>query len=257
MRQTPFRFEKCHALDRRADEVYHSSFTYPLFFCCLSIPYDGYLRALQLYGNEAAFHLNPIQRQNFLRWSRTRGSCIQAYRSQARRQGYNPESGKTAPWHGIYFPEDPGSSTIVLLTDGNQDLANIVGDPRPIPDQLLQVLDLGTPRTVSTRLTHQPNNLTKPVTLQGMSGSRTPVSNDFGSTCVGGMEMAVVVTELLEQVTEGDIDDYWKDTIKETLGYIGGSENMAAFLNVIYQRFPRERDDSATPTIGRRLRVPE
>jgi hypothetical protein len=66
----------------------------------------------------------------------------------------------------------------------------------------------------------------KLVALRGMSGSREVERSDFGNTCVGGMEMAFVVTELLERVVEDDLSDEWKVATRETLHYIGGLQNM-------------------------------
>jgi hypothetical protein len=87
-----------------------------------------------------------------------------------------------------------------------------------------------------------------------MSGSRVPTADNFASTCVGGMEMAVVVTELLERVVKGDVNDEWKTTVKETLDYIGGLENMYAFLDIMYKQFPQQEDTSLASTVGCRLR---
>ncbi|KAJ0136721.1 Uncharacterized protein HZ326_20280 [Fusarium oxysporum f. sp. albedinis] len=86
-----------------------------------------------------------------------------------------------------------------------------------------------------------------------MSSSRVPIADDFGNTCVGGMEMAVVVTELLEGAVRGNLDVEWKRTIEDTLDYIGGSENMATFLSMMYKKFPKKKDTSVASTIGRRL----
>ncbi|KAF4961632.1 hypothetical protein FSARC_10122 [Fusarium sarcochroum] len=257
-------FAKCETSRRVDDPVYRNSFLLRLrrpLDECGSIPYSGYVRALHLYGNETAFELSEQERANFL-------SCknLNMCRSLARNQGYNPESGRTAPWEGVYFPSGhittyPGPMITTLNADSEQTSLKTSEDIGPslidfIDEEPAKIKDVASDIPISPRPVPQFNDSTKPETLRGMSGNRVPDADDFGSTCVGGMEMAVVVTELLERVVEGNLDE-WRGTIKETLEYIGGSENMAAFLDTMYKNFPKKEDDSSNSvasTVGLRLR---
>ncbi|KAF4442121.1 hypothetical protein F53441_11824 [Fusarium austroafricanum] len=267
-----FVFDKCETIDRSRDTIYDTAFVQRLSRPVdatggYTIPYSGYLRALQLYGNEEAFELSPQERDN-LRNCKNLEFC----RSLARNQGYNPDSGKTAPWAGVYFPYPhvqlyPGPLIAILPTSDVEQApsrkqvsssTDTDAQSNPSTGEATQDTDTtGSPSLENSFVTLHMNDPTKPVTLRGMSGSRVPMAEDFGNTCVGGMEMAVVVTELLERAVKGDLDDEWKSTIKNTLEYIGGSENMAAFLSTMYNRFPKKKDTSAASTIGRRLRGPE
>ncbi|EMT68592.1 hypothetical protein FOC4_g10013010 [Fusarium odoratissimum] len=60
-----------------------------------------------------------------------------------------------------------------------------------------------------------------------------------------------------ERAVKGNLDVEWKRTIEDTLDYIGGSENMATFLGMMYKKFPKKKDTSVASTIGRRLRGSE
>ncbi|KAM0553938.1 hypothetical protein ACHAPJ_007289 [Fusarium lateritium] len=259
-------FAKCETSRRVDDPVYRNAFLRrlrrPVDGSGYSIPYNGYLRALHLYGNEAAFELSEEERANFL-------SCknLKMCRSLARNQGYNPESGRTAPWEGVYFPAAhittyPGPMITTLKADPEQASSKIPEDTEQslidfVDEEPAEIKNVASDIPISSRPAPQFSDHTKPETLRGMSGNRVPVADDFGNTCVGGMEMAVVAIELLERVVDGNIDE-WRDTIKETLEYIGGSRNMAAFLDAMYRKFPKKEDksNSAASTVGLRLRGP-
>ncbi|GKU00241.1 hypothetical protein FLAG1_06779 [Fusarium langsethiae] len=299
MKEGIIKFEGCEAPVRERDPLYFGTFLLRLDRAADatgggSIPYSGYQRALQLYGNEKAFNLTLAQRRNLLECKN-----LEMNRSIARKAGYDPDAGRSAPWAGVYFSsgyvltypgpiktlfEQPDQSHLALCENSKveEDLTTSPGSrktmalARTTDDQLAkystQLHDLITgspiklhpalfarpPLLPSTdnndREHHEDHRDNKPTTLRGMSGSRVPTADNFASTCVGGMEMAVVVTELLEGVVKGDLSDEWKDTIMETLEYIGGSENMYAFLDVVYRQFPKKSETSLASTIGCRLR---
>ncbi|KAG8669901.1 hypothetical protein FPOAC2_09243 [Fusarium poae] len=307
MKDGIIKFEGCDAPERERDSLYFGTFLLRLNRAADatgggSIPYSGYQRALQLYGNENAFDLSHAQRRNLL-------DCknLEMNRSIARKAGYDPDAGRSAPWAGVYFSgrhiltypgpintpfeqsgqsqstaacetpmveEDlttfPGCGTTVVLARTTEDQLVKLHE-----DQLAKLHDLITGSPIKPHSTlyaglpllpstdnndhelhehHGDHKDNKPITLRGMSGSRVPTANKFASTCVGGMEMAVVVTELLERVVNEDFNNEWKKTITETLDYIGGSENMYAFLDVMYKQFPKKVEASPASTIGCRLR---
>ncbi|EXK45181.1 hypothetical protein FOXG_08062 [Fusarium oxysporum f. sp. lycopersici 4287] len=261
-------FDKCETIERQRDNIYETSFHQRLK-CPLvvqTVPYTGYLRALQLYGNEDAFDLTQDERENLMNCKN-----LEFCRSLARNQGYNPESGNTAPWAGVYFPLQciqtyPGPRMIVIEPDveeqalsSQQTLSSTdTEDPSTfLTTETTQEIEMAEETSLVRFSTLQPCDPVKPATLRGMSGSRVPIADDFGNTCVGGMEMAVVVTELLEGAVKGNLDVEWKRTIEDTLDYIGGSENMATFLSMMYKKFPKKKDTSVASTIGRRLRGSE
>lgn len=143
----------------------------------------------------------------------------------------------------------PGPLGTSLVTTGEAS-SSTSGSSNSDESSQQNLIDLRTSDSSLSTVRHYK----KPVTLRGMSGSRVVERSDFGNTCVGGMEMAFVVTELLERVVEGDLSDDWKAAIKETLDYIGGSQNMGEFLGLMYERFPKQEDISVASTIGCRLR---
>ncbi|KAF5615213.1 hypothetical protein F52700_13507 [Fusarium sp. NRRL 52700] len=261
-------FDKCETIERHRDSIYETSFHQRLKcpFVVQTVPYTGYLRALQLYGNEDAFDLTQDERENLMNCKN-----LEFCRSLARNQGYNPESGNTAPWAGVYFPLNfiqtyPGPRMIVLEPDveeqtlpSQQALSSTdTEDQSTFPTtETAQEVELAEETSLVRFSTIQLYDSVKPATLRGMSGSRVPIADDFGNTCVGGMEMAVVVTELLESAVKGDLDGEWRRAIEDTLDYIGGSENMATFLDMMYKKFPKKKDTSVVSTIGRRLRGSE
>ncbi|KAM0195527.1 hypothetical protein ACHAPA_003005 [Fusarium lateritium] len=247
-------FDKCETIVRSEDPVYVTTFLRDLRRHIdatgrHTILYAGYLRALQLYGNENAFELAPKERLNF-------ENCrnLEICRAAARNDGYNPSDGRTSPWMGVYFSTQyirtyPGPLGTFLTTVGE---ASSSTPESSNSDKYSQenLIDLRTSDSSLSTILHSK----KPVTLRGMSGSRVVERSDFGNTCVGGMEMAFVVTELLERVVEGDLSDEWKVAIRETLHYIGGSQNMGEFLDLMYERFPKQEEISVVTTVGRRLR---
>ncbi|KAG5770562.1 hypothetical protein H9Q72_002622 [Fusarium xylarioides] len=261
-------FDKCETIEPQRDSIYETSFLQRLKcpFVVQTVPYTGYLRALQLYGNEDAFDLTQDERENLM-------TCknLEFCRSLARAQGYNPESGNTAPWAGVYFPLQfiqtyPGLRMIVLEPDveeqtlpTEQTLSSTDTEDQStfLTTETTQLVEMAEETSLVPFSTLQLYDSAKPATLRGMTGSRLPTADDFGNTCVGGMEMAVVVTELLEGAVKGNFDAEWKRAIEDTLDYIGGSENMAAFLEMMYKKFPKKKDTSVASTIGRRLRGSE
>ncbi|KAG5752738.1 hypothetical protein H9Q69_002254 [Fusarium xylarioides] len=261
-------FDKCETIEPQRDSIYETSFLQRLKcpFVVQTVPYTGYLRALQLYGNEDAFDLTQDERENLM-------TCknLEFCRSLARAQGYNPESGNTAPWAGVYFPLQfiqtyPGPRMIVLEPDveeqtlpTEQTLSSTDTEDQStfLTTETTQLVEMAEETSLVPFSTLQLYDSAKPATLRGMTGSRLPTADDFGNTCVGGMEMAVVVTELLEGAVKGNFDAEWKRAIEDTLDYIGGSENMAAFLEMMYKKFPKKKDTSVASTIGRRLRGSE
>ncbi|KAK2483067.1 hypothetical protein H9L39_04859 [Fusarium oxysporum f. sp. albedinis] len=247
-------FDKCETIERQRDSIYETSFHQRLK-CPLvvqTVPYTGYLRALQLYGNEDAFDLTQDERENLMNCKN-----LEFCRSLARNQGYNPESGNTAPWAGVYFPLQciqtyPGPRMIVIEPDVEEQALS--------SQQTLSSTDTEDQSTFLTTETTQEIEMAEeniPRSVLNSPTVRVPIADDFGNTCVGGMEMAVVVTELLEGAVRGNLDVEWKRTIEDTLDYIGGSENMATFLSMMYKKFPKKKDTSVASTIGRRLRGSE
>ncbi|KAL6914210.1 hypothetical protein ACHAP8_008705 [Fusarium lateritium] len=302
MKEGIIKFEGCDAPERERDSLYFGAFLLRLDRATEadatgggSIPYSGYQRALQLYGNENAFDLSHAQKRNLL-------DCknLEMNRSIARKAGYDPDAGRSAPWAGVYFSgrhvstypgpietpfeqpdqgqfacekptaeEDlttfPDSGTTMALARTTEDKHAklddlITGSPIKLHSALcarpplLLSMDNNDHERHEHYEHHGDHKDNKPTTLRNMSGSRVPTANNFASTCVGGMEMAVVVTELLERVVKGDLNNGWKETITETLDYIGGSENMYAFLNVVYNQFPKKVETSPASTIGCGLR---
>ncbi|KAF4448346.1 hypothetical protein FALBO_16813 [Fusarium albosuccineum] len=238
-------FPKCTGYYPSRDDRYRQLFSNLLDEDDFELSYEGYLRAIQLYGRESAILLeSPVKHMNFTDWKTKHPSTLAEYRQRARAQGYSPKSGVSEYREGLYYP------------NGIPKRSSPARDDDELP-QIIEVMSDGTGPNHSndqqnTQLTTHSN---KPATLRGMSGSRVPLADDFGSTCVGGMEMAVVVTELLERVVESESPNEWIDTIKETLEYIGGSENMTAFLNTMYEKFPQKEDDNnKAASIGRQLR---
>lgn len=288
MHASILKFEGCNASERHCDPLYLNAFLKRLD-CASdatgggSIPYSGYQRALQLYGNEKAFDLTCAQRRNL-------SECknLEMNRSIARKAGYNPDTGRSAPWAGVYFPNEyimtypgpvkallkpPKTTPFIPWTESEEDLIThqpllkhtdntlIVPSHHPLKQQdLISCSPTKSRPALANRPALSPNKNNKdleggkPTTLRGMSGNRVPAPDDFANTCVGGMEMAVVVTELLERVAEGGLNDEWKNTVEETLNYIGGSENMYAFLDYMYKQFPKKEDTSPASTVGCRLR---
>ncbi|CVL10722.1 hypothetical protein FPRO06_06907 [Fusarium proliferatum] len=261
-------FDKCETIERQRDSIYETSFIQRLKCPSVvqTVPYTGYLRALQLYGNEDAFDLTQDERENLMNCKN-----LEFCRSLARNQGYNPESGNTAPWAGVYFPLQfiqtyPGPRMIALEPDveeqtlpSEQTLSSMEAEGQSsfLATETTQEIKMAEETSLIRFSNLQLCDPVKPATLRGMSGSRVPTADDFGNTCVGGLEMAVVVTELLEGAVKGNFDVEWRRAIEDTLDYIGGSENMAAFLDMIYKKFPKKEDTSVASTIGRRLRGSE
>ncbi|KAF9768260.1 hypothetical protein IL306_014446 [Fusarium sp. DS 682] len=254
-------FDKCETIDRQRDHVYETSFVQRLRGSDVgyTVPYSGYVRALQLYGNEDAFELTLKERENLMNCKN-----LEFCRSLARNQGYNPDSGNTAPWAGAYFPLEyiqtcPGPRMTIIEGGVKQATSSTETDAQSslTSTEATEQNDMSESTSLVRLSTLHMYDSVKPTTLRGMSGSRVPIAEDFGNTCVGGMEMAVVVTELLERAVKGNLDVEWRRTMEDTLDYIGGSENMAAFLSMMYDKFPKKKDTSVASTIGRRLRGSE
>ncbi|KAF5228343.1 hypothetical protein FAUST_11145 [Fusarium austroamericanum] len=258
------KFKGCDAPERERGSLYVSTFLLRLDRPANatgggSIPYRGYQRALELYGNEKAFDLTRAQRLKLLECTN-----LEMNRSIARKAGYDPDEGRIqlAPFEHPVVEDDltpihTFEETMALARTAEHQLTmydpNLHDLMTGSPISLHSTLLAGPPLLLSSdnmshgALEHYENHKdNRPTTLRGMSGSRVATTDNFASTCVGGMEMAVV-TELLERVVKGDLDNEWKETIMETLEYIGGSENMYAFLDVVYKQFPKK----STPNKGR------
>ncbi|KAM5352045.1 hypothetical protein ACJ41O_004768 [Fusarium nematophilum] len=227
------------------------------------IPYNGYRRALQLYGNEIAIDASD-RGDRFRHWIQRSPEIIAEYRQQARDEGYNIYSGTSDPWRGRYFrdgrrleprPFDTHTTNDQAQDEDSQPVVSKNLEPDLSDEELPEISEL-----VSNVFTSRPppaarsGEPEKPETLRGMTGSRVPLPQDFGKTCVGGMEMAVVLVELLELAVEDPSREGLKDAIKETLEYTGGSKSMSAFLDVMYEKFPKEDTRFAASTVGRQLR---
>ncbi|KAH7245983.1 hypothetical protein BKA59DRAFT_455039 [Fusarium tricinctum] len=215
-------FDKCETTFRSEDPVYVTTFLRDLRRHIdatgrHTILYAGYLRALQLYGNENAFELTPKEKLNF-------ENCrdLEICRAAARNDGYNPSDGRTSPWAGVYFSREyvmtyPGPLGTSLATAGEAS-SSTSGSSNSDESSQQNLIDLRTSDFSLSTVRHDK----KPVTLRGMS--------------------------------EGDLSDDWKFAIKETIDYIGGSQNMGEFLGLMYERFPKQEDISVASTIGCRLR---
>ncbi|KAK2699243.1 hypothetical protein QWA68_002042 [Fusarium oxysporum] len=68
--------------------------------------YEGYPRALQLYGREDQL-VNSHKVHRYGRWVARYPELHQSYQDQARQDGYNPSGGASSAFTGTYFPNPP------------------------------------------------------------------------------------------------------------------------------------------------------
>ncbi|KAF5261398.1 hypothetical protein FOXYS1_7904 [Fusarium oxysporum] len=85
------------------DIDYHRLFSEPLTKPGGTNSYEGYLRALQLYGREGQL-VNSHKVHRYDRWVARYPELHQSYQDQARQDGYNPSGGSLNPFTGTCFP---------------------------------------------------------------------------------------------------------------------------------------------------------
>ncbi|KAH7217891.1 hypothetical protein DER44DRAFT_817358 [Fusarium oxysporum] len=88
------------------DIDYHHLFSEPLTKPGGTNSYEGYLRALQLYGREDQL-VNSHKVHLYDRWVARYPELHQSYQDQARQDRYNPSGGSSNPFTGTYFPNPP------------------------------------------------------------------------------------------------------------------------------------------------------
>ncbi|KAF4981824.1 hypothetical protein FZEAL_2451 [Fusarium zealandicum] len=248
-------FEKSTGVLRELDDAYCRLFTSPLQRKSPDLSYEGYRRALQLYGNESDM-ASPGDGDLFFIWKLRNPLTIRNFRQRARAEGYDPELGRSSPKQGLYYgrkttdlqPQQTASQTVA---DAPQDVASKRRRLDVSDDE--SAADLKPPRQESTS-NNDLGEPPKPKTLRDMSGSRVPLAHDFGRSCVGQCEMGLVLVELLELVAQDPTRDGLMDAVNETLEYTGGSKNFAAFLTMMYEKFPKGEPESVASTVGRQLR---
>ncbi|KAH7213705.1 hypothetical protein BKA60DRAFT_622969 [Fusarium oxysporum] len=101
------RFTPCsHPSHSRKDIDYHRLFSEPLTKPGGTNSYEGYLRALQLYGQEDQL-VNSHKVHRYDRWVALYPELHQSNQDQARQDGYNPSGGASSAFTGTYFPNPP------------------------------------------------------------------------------------------------------------------------------------------------------
>lgn len=101
-------FAPCDANSISEDTEYHRLFTGPLTSRSPRLGYDGYLRALQLHGNEQEIGVD----HPFAQWKSENKWLHEKFRVSAMRDGYDPVAGTTRPFGGRYFPSCHGESPV-------------------------------------------------------------------------------------------------------------------------------------------------
>lgn len=102
--QSSIRFTPCSYPSHSSKDIdYHRLFSEPLTKPGGTNSYEGYLRALQLYGREGQL-VNSHKVHRYDRWVARYPELHQSYQDQARQDGYNPSGGSLNPFTGTYFP---------------------------------------------------------------------------------------------------------------------------------------------------------
>lgn len=251
-----FAIPVCTAPTVFSDSEFRDYFWDPLCLSPPTLPRRGYLRALELYGNEASLRRNYIFRR-FTTWAAENRDTHQNYQSYAESKGYNIHTGFAKPYEGLYFKTRP---TNVDCKPRQPDT------PKTDPQGLLP--HPGTPETTQDGFTpisspHDsvgefPQPRAIPEALKRMSGARHADPEDIPATCVGAAEIALVLAEMLEFLTNPDISEdaanQCRKSVRETLDYLGGKEGIQKFVDVIYQEFPQHDSSNSTPKFGSTLR---
>ncbi|KAJ4307544.1 hypothetical protein N0V84_012654 [Fusarium piperis] len=115
------RFQPCAAnIHLSRDPTYRSVFSSEVRRQNPVLSYDGYRRAIELYGCEPNL-LAKETAGHFSRWSQNNRTTHAAFRSQAIADGYNPDFGTSAPWQGVHFPSGDLTDypTFELLEESN------------------------------------------------------------------------------------------------------------------------------------------
>lgn len=101
------KFSPCsHSEHLIKDIDYRRLFSEPLTKPGGTLSYEGYLRAIQLYGREDLF-VNSHKVHRYDRWVKSNPELHRSYQDQARQDGYNPTGGSSKAFTGIYYPTPP------------------------------------------------------------------------------------------------------------------------------------------------------
>lgn len=118
-------FSPCsHSEHLSKDIEYRRLFSEPLTKPGGTLSYEGYLRAIQLYGREDLL-VNSHKVHRYDRWVKSNPELHRSYQDQARRDGYNPTGGSSNAFTGIHYPNPPLGGPSLQLTHADTDPNNI------------------------------------------------------------------------------------------------------------------------------------
>lgn len=268
------RFPPCAAnIHLSRDPTYRSVFSSEVRRQNPVLSYDGYRRAIELYGNEP----NLLAREksgHFSRWSLNNPATHAAFREQALTDGYNPDFGTSAPWQGVHFPSGDLTDypAFQLLEESNgfftvREGTNTPGRRPPqtprryhrIPeesetdsnDDLLTVNEI----TMSVRRNERGQFTSgKNATTDRFEGNVLPKDGEDKKNALGLAESAHVLAEALHKVINSKSNRVVAEA-KKALADLGGQEAFSdEWLPWARDRANRGFNTPVKPLFGSALR---
>ncbi|KAH7136440.1 hypothetical protein EDB81DRAFT_79387 [Dactylonectria macrodidyma] len=204
---TTFPVDLCTGDCPSKDHLFRLAFSLPLAKHNVILTYNGYKRALELYGNDSII-LRAEKVGRFQRWVSENPELLEEFHGRALADGFNPAAGyadTNASTYSFYHPVDPR----------NNELTRTSQHPATIRHSYITILDsdddddnatapVSTPQATRGNLF---KNVDMPDAIKNMSGLLVPQRSDFAGTCVGNAELAQILAETLESVLNADERD--------------------------------------------------
>lgn len=230
------------------DSRYRTSFSEPLAKRQPRLRYEGYRRALELYGNESEAKSGQ-HRPTFQTWCDQNPDSLREFRLRAIAEGFNPHQGFIDRIHWLYHHDHPRWVRDNTTPDETRSASPDMAPPTPratLGHNLRGRNGRFIPAANRGPETDTPEEFSK------MSGLVLGDPTDREGTLIGRTEMALIQAQLMDRLVKAPENrrDHIIDRIRAVLEAGGGVNNAEACVDMAYGWFPKDQDE---PPVGSTL----
>ncbi|CCT61640.1 uncharacterized protein FFUJ_01885 [Fusarium fujikuroi IMI 58289] len=216
-------FSPCsHSEHLSKDIEYRRLFSEPLTKPGGTLSYEGYLRAIQLYGREDLL-VNSHKVHRYDRWVKSNPELHRTYQQQAIRDGYNPTGGSSNAFTGVYYPNPPlGGPSL-----------NRVNSPHTPHRQTTQneiteeMVGRRTPRNSSGQFAPAEG------VFADYRGNVEAKAGESSRNAIGAAENALVLAEVVKNFLDKGVTPELRQKATSILTTMGGTQGLTTGLNII------------------------
>ncbi|PNP77756.1 hypothetical protein FNYG_08837 [Fusarium nygamai] len=216
-----------HPSSRSKDVDYQRLFSKPLALPGSTISYEGYIRALQLYGREDQL-TNSHKVTRYDRWVARNSALHQAYQEQALRDGYNPIGGSSNAFTGVYYPNPPSGGPSLNQADTDPDIPLPRGPKRR--RQAASTEDFSETDTMApgTR-----NSAPVPNAFAYHIGNIKAKAGQSAQNAIGAAENSLLLGEVVKKFINAEITPELRQQVSSILTTMGDIEGLATTVKTI------------------------